>query len=90
MVGMGKASELVLGGQIILGAEAARIGLVEHSVPGPELMDKAREIATAMAEIDPAVIAAARQGLREGVNLSLADAMRNEQKLSAQLRESRK
>ncbi len=90
MVGMGKASELVLGGQIILGAEAARIGLVEHSVPGPELMDKAREIASAMAEIDPAVIAAARQGLREGANLSLADAMRNEQKLSAQLRESRK
>jgi enoyl-CoA hydratase/carnithine racemase len=52
-------------------------------------MEKAREIAYAMAALDPAVLAAARKGLREGPELSLAEAMKNEQSLSAALRRAR-
>ena len=89
LVGLGKALELVLGAGIILGSEAARIGLVQHSLPGGELMTRAREIAQAMAALDPAVIAAARRGLREGAGLSLEEAMKNEQALSASLRDGR-
>ena len=89
LVGMGKAMELVLGARILLGPEAEAIGLVQHSVPGPELMERAREIAHAMAALDPAVLAAARKGLREGPELSLAEAMKNEQSLSAALGRSR-
>lgn len=50
-VGSGKASELCLTGAMISGAEAARIGLVEYSLPDRDaLMDRAVEIATAIAE----------------------------------------
>jgi enoyl-CoA hydratase/carnithine racemase len=87
LVGMGKALELVLGAQIILGKEAARIGLAQDSLPAAGLMDRAREIAEGMAALDPAVLAAARQGLRQGPGLSLAEAMKNEQSLSASLRQ---
>ena len=89
LVGMGKALEVVLGAEIILGAEAARSGLVQHSLPGAQLMEKTREIARTMAGYEPAVLAAARRGLREGAGLSLADAMKNEESLSAALREER-
>ena len=86
LVGMGKAMELVLTARTILGPEAAAMGLVQHSVPGAQLMDKTREIANAMASIEPAVFIAARRGLREGSDLSLAAAMKNEQSLSTALR----
>ncbi|MCS5634983.1 MAG: enoyl-CoA hydratase-related protein [Myxococcota bacterium] len=89
LVGMGKALELVLGAEIILGEEAARIGLAQYSLPAEGLMDRAREIAEGMAALDPAVLAGARQGLREGPGLSLAEAMKHEQSLSANLRKSR-
>ena len=50
-VGSGKASELCLTGAMITGAEAARIGLVEYSLPDRDaLLDKAVEVATAIAE----------------------------------------
>jgi enoyl-CoA hydratase/carnithine racemase len=83
---MGKAMELVLTARTILGPEAAAMGLVQHSVPGSQLMEKARAIANAMASIEPAVFIAARRGLREGSDLSLAAAMKNEQSLSTALR----
>lgn len=89
LVGQGKALELVLGAEIILGAEAARIGLVQHSLPADQLMEKALEIARGMAKLEPAVLAAARRGLRQGADLSLAEAMKNEQSLSETLRRER-
>ncbi len=89
LVGMGKALELVLGAEIILGSEAARIGLVQHAVPAEEVMGMALKIARNMATIDPAVLAAARRGLREGAGLTLAEAMKNEQSLSESLRRER-
>ena len=64
----------------------AAIGLVQHSVPGEQLMGKVREVAETMAGVEPAVFAAARKGLREGFGLSLAAAMKNEQSLSTALR----
>ena len=89
LVGMGKALELVLGAEIILGEEAARIGLAQYSLSAERLMERTREIAESMAALDPAVLAAARQGLREGPGLSLGEAMENEQALSAALRQGK-
>jgi enoyl-CoA hydratase/carnithine racemase len=48
-VGFGKASEMCLTGRLYDAAEAERIGLVDHVVPGDELAGKAHEIASAMA-----------------------------------------
>ncbi len=50
-VGAGKAAELCLTGAMISGAEAARIGLVEYSLPDHDaLLAKAGEIGAAIAE----------------------------------------
>jgi enoyl-CoA hydratase/carnithine racemase len=89
LVGAGRARELVLTGRVLLGREAAEIGLVERALPGAELMGAVREVAATMAGYDPAVLAATKRALREGEGLSLAEAMRNEQQLSAELRAAR-
>ncbi len=50
-MGAGKAAELCLTGAMISGAEAARIGLVEYSLPDHDaLLAKAGEIGAAIAE----------------------------------------
>jgi 2-(1,2-epoxy-1,2-dihydrophenyl)acetyl-CoA isomerase len=89
LVGIAKAQELILGAGVILGGEAARIGLVNRAVPSDLLQGEARKLALAMAEHDPDVIAAAKRSLREGADLPLNDAMKNEQRLSGELRRLR-
>ena len=89
LVGAAKARELVLTAKIILAEEAATIGLVNQVVPADDLMKEAREMAQAMAEHDPAVLAFAKRALNFGESASMAEAMANEQKLSGALREAR-
>ncbi|MCP4004151.1 MAG: enoyl-CoA hydratase/isomerase family protein [bacterium] len=89
LVGPAKARELVLTAKIVLAPEAERIGLINKSVPGDELMKEAREWARALAEIDPEVLAAAKRALDFGSANSMADAMRNEQEQSEELRKLR-
>ena len=89
LIGMAKAQELVLSARVILGPEAAEIGLVNQCVPAEQLMDEARALASAMAAHRPEVIAAAKRALYQGAQLSMADAMKNEQALSGELRKRR-
>jgi 2-(1,2-epoxy-1,2-dihydrophenyl)acetyl-CoA isomerase len=90
LVGMAKALELVLTAKVIRAEEAAEIGLVNAVVPGETLMDEARAMAAQMAECRPEVLAAAKRALLHGAQVSLADAMSNEQEQSAELRKARK
>ena len=87
LVGMGRALELVLSARVIQAAEAAAIGLVNRAVPAASLMDEARNLARAMAECPPAVLAAAKRALHYGAGATLEQAMRNEEAQSARLRE---
>jgi enoyl-CoA hydratase/carnithine racemase len=50
-VGRGRALDLLLSGRTVLGAEAARIGLVEEAVPHAELLDRAVAYADDLAEL---------------------------------------
>jgi enoyl-CoA hydratase/carnithine racemase len=90
LVGMAKALELVLTAKLIRAEEAAEIGLVNAVVPGELLMDEARAMAAQMAECKPAVLAAAKRALLYGASATLADAMKNEQQQSAELRSGTK
>jgi 2-(1,2-epoxy-1,2-dihydrophenyl)acetyl-CoA isomerase len=85
LIGIGKASELVLSAARISADEAHEIGLVQRVVDDETLGDEARTLALAMAEIRPEVSSAAKQALRHGAEASLADAIREERRLSGEL-----
>lgn len=85
LVGLGKASELVLSAAKLSAQQAHEVGLVERVVDDDALIGEARALAAAMAEVRPEVLAAAKKALRHGAEAPLADAIREEQRLSAEL-----
>ncbi len=66
IVGMAKACELTLTGDIIDAAEAERIGLVNRVVPHDDLLPAARELATRIAKNPPATVQLAKRALYQG------------------------
>ncbi len=88
LVGMAKAQELILTAKIIQAEEALSIGLVNQVVPAEDVVSAAREMALQMAECKPGVLAAAKRALYYGATASMAEAMKNEQQRSVELRES--
>jgi 2-(1,2-epoxy-1,2-dihydrophenyl)acetyl-CoA isomerase len=89
IVGRAKALELVMTARNVLAEEAAEIGLVNACVPGDQLMERAREMAAAIAGLDPLTIAAAKRVVNFGAENSMAESMRNEEGTSAALREAK-
>ena len=61
LCGRGNAIRVVIGAELMSGAEAHRIGLVEWVAPAAELATKATEIARHFASQPPATIAAAKR-----------------------------
>ncbi len=89
LVGMARAQELVLTAKKILGSEAAAIGLVNKALPRDEVLPAARAMALEMCEVDPIVLAYAKQALQYGAAHTMAQAMKNEQSESARLKADR-
>ncbi len=56
LVGLGRATELILTGGMIDGARASEIGLANMVVPHAELMDRARELAARIAANAPIAV----------------------------------
>lgn len=89
IVGLGRAQELVLSARVIPAIEAHELGLVNHVVPGGELLAAARELAGEMAECDPDALALAKRALHHGASVGMAEAMAHERAASAALREAK-
>ena len=89
LVGMAKAQELVLRAGLIRAEEALSIGLVNRVVPADEVLPEARAVAAEICESRPEVIAAAKRALHFGATATMAEAMKNEQERSAELRARR-
>lgn len=87
LIGIAKAQELVLTAKIIRAEEALSIGLVNQVVPVEEVLAAARAMALEMAACKPAVLAAAKRALYAGASSTMAEAMENEQRESAALRD---
>ena len=68
IVGLGRAYELLLTGDIIDAAEAHRIGLVNKVVPPDQLMNEAVALATRIAQKAPMAIRLSKEGIRKGLN----------------------
>jgi enoyl-CoA hydratase/carnithine racemase len=67
VVGHAKAAELLMTGDPIDGAEAARIGLVSKVTPHEELMPAAMEMAGRIAANPPLALRYMKEGLRRGL-----------------------
>lgn len=72
LVGLAKATEMILLGERVRGEEAARIGLANKVVAREALADEAMALAERLAEGPPLAYAVAKEGLRRGMESSLA------------------
>ncbi|MCL2448324.1 MAG: enoyl-CoA hydratase-related protein [Polyangiaceae bacterium] len=73
-VGVGRARELCMTGEIVDAQEALRIGLIDRVVVGADLMSMARATATTIAAKGPLAIAALKRTILRGQDVPLATA----------------
>ena len=78
LVGWAKAKELLLLGERVSGAEAARIGLVARAVPAGEHEAAALALARRLAARPPLALSLAKQVLDHGLDATLEGAMTRE------------
>ena len=74
LIGLAKAAELMMTGEMIAADEALRLGMVNHVVPEAELMPAALKLATAIAEKLPLALRLLKKGMHQTFEQSL-DAM---------------
>ncbi len=78
VVGMARAKELVLTGEVIDATEAARIGLVNHVVPAGELEKTTRALAEKIAAGPPLALRLDKEMLNRAASADLAAALETE------------
>jgi enoyl-CoA hydratase/carnithine racemase len=71
IIGLSRATELTLTGQMIDARQAAEWNLVSRVVPAEQLLDSAREIAAAIAANPPHAVRLAKRLLREALHTRL-------------------
>ena len=71
IVGLSKAYELLLTGDIVDAQEAERIGLVTKTVPHDELMPTAEAMADKMARMPPVAVRMTKEAVRRGLDYDL-------------------
>jgi len=71
IVGLSKAYELLLTGDIIDAQEAERIGLVSKVVPLDDLIPAAREMAVKLAHLPPVAVRMTKEAVRKGLDYDL-------------------
>jgi enoyl-CoA hydratase len=72
------AAEMLLTGRRVPAQEAKEIGLIGHVVPDGQALAKAHELAEVIAGNAPLSVQAVLRSLREGAEMSEADALANE------------
>ena len=75
LVNLGAALEIMMTGDLISAEEAYRIGLVNHVVPGAELMDAAYDMARRMTEVAPLAVQAIKETVRKNIDMTLEEAL---------------
>lgn len=88
IVGLGRAMELMLTGDVVDAAEAYRIGLANRLVPAAELEGAARDYLAKLASGAPLVMKAVKQYVYAGLSADLDAALENEVRGQLQLLQS--
>jgi len=78
IVGLGRALDMILSGRIVEVEEAERIGLVTEVVPQGRHLERALEIAEALARFPQETMLADRAAALEGIGLTLEEGLRME------------
>jgi len=84
LVGMGRAKELILGGDRISAARAYEIGLVNKVCPPDQLMEEAKKFATKLINLSPFALKMIKHSINFGYDLALDNAIRLEVECCAQ------
>jgi len=75
MLGVSKAKEIILTGQIIDGREAERIGLVNKCVPPDQLLSEAKQLARRLRECSPLAVGIAKRMIDQTVDMDLMNGL---------------
>lgn len=78
LIGLGKASELVLTSRMVDAQEAGEIGLVDHVVPADQLEQATLEMANNIAKLPPMAVRMNKRGLKLGVASDIESQVRYE------------
>lgn len=78
IVGLGRALDMILTGRIVQAEEALAMGLLTEIVPAGRHLDRALEIAEALARFPQETMLADRQAAIAGIGMPFADGMRME------------
>jgi enoyl-CoA hydratase len=81
LIGMGQTLRLVLSGDMIDAAEAARIGLVEMVFPADELRAKTLELAQRIASMSPLTLSVAKEAVRASARMPVEEGVMYERDL---------
>ncbi|MGN6105242.1 MAG: enoyl-CoA hydratase/isomerase family protein [Kofleriaceae bacterium] len=78
LIGMARASELLLTGRLVDGAEAERLGILNRAVPAADVLPEAMALARAIADNAPLAVRATKRAIHRGLELHVRDAARLE------------
>lgn len=84
LVGMGRAKELIMSGEMIDAKRAYEIGLVNRMLPADQLLAETKKFATKLAGMPGFAIKMAKHAINFGYDLSLDNAIRLEVECCAQ------
>lgn len=79
LIGPGKAKELIFTAQRLTAEEAAAIGILEYAVPRAQVLQKALELAKAMAKNGPIALVQAKKAVNKGIEVDLATGLKIEE-----------
>jgi enoyl-CoA hydratase/carnithine racemase len=85
VVGLGRATELLMTGEFVEAAEALRIGLYNRVVPPPDLARATAEMAERLARGPRAGLAATKEALEREMHMDLEAALVHEAEVQARL-----
>ncbi|MEM6958890.1 MAG: enoyl-CoA hydratase/isomerase family protein [Myxococcota bacterium] len=84
LIGLPRANELLLTGRLVLGDEAAALGILNEAVEADAVLPRARELAASVAAAAPSVVRSTKAAIRDGLAWDVRRAARQEAALQAQ------
>jgi enoyl-CoA hydratase len=78
LIGVARASELLLTGRLVDGAEAERLGILNRAVDADDVLGEALALARTIADNAPLAVRATKRAIQRGLELQIRDAARLE------------